>query len=381
MPRPEDRLRRRDGVHHVDGHDPNVALVPPIQSNAAVAGDVENALGVHLIAGSQRRLTGVDLALGVNIVQEDATGEMLAIVGNVVGHDFAGLSTAVVGNVVAGDAAGMLASSTFNVVGGHMRGVQAGVAFNWAHGGFDVAQVSSGLNVGLAHNEGLALAPINVHDTLAGAQIGVINVGADVTGAQVSVINIAGAMTGAQVGVINIAGATTGAQVGVINVAGSSTASVGVVSIVGDGRFDVGVMGTELFPAQAVLRMGSRSIYGVVGVGVSPWFEEGHTIVQLNVGPGIHLPLNDAVYVDVEAVYGDLFRADELFWESGLRLATTARALVGWQVFDHLSVYAGPALNVFVLDDRPVSVPLGWKLGSGEVTTTISPGLAIGLQL
>lgn len=348
----------------------NVSLVPPLQTNVVVDGDVENAFGFHVLAGSQQRLSGLDLALGANIVTGEARGALLAVGGNVVGGSFAGFSAGVLGNVVAGDVAGAVAGVGANIVAGHVQGVQAGVGLNWAHGGFDVAQLAAGFNIGLGESRGLALAPVNIHDTLAGAQIGVINIGA--------------AVTGAQIGVINIAGSTSGAQVGVVNIAGSSSATVGVVSIVGDGRFDVGVMGTDLTPAQAVLRMGSRSFYGVIGAGVSPWFEKDHTIVQLSAGPGVHLPLEvqgQEAFIDIEAVFGKLQRADALFGEDGLRLATTVRALAGWQLLPHLSIYAGPALNVLVLDERPAFVPLGWQLGDGGVTTTLSPGLALGVQL
>lgn len=348
----------------------NVSLVPPLQTNVVIDGDVENSLGFHVLAGSQHRLSGVDLALGANIVTGEARGALLAVGGNVVGGSLTGFSAGVLGNVVAGDVAGVVAGVGANVVAGHLQGVQAGVGINWAHGGFDVAQVAAGFNIGLGESRGLALGPVNIHDTLAGAQIGIINIGADVTGAQV--------------GIINIAGTTTGAQIGVVNVAGSSSATVGVVSVVGDGRLDVGVMGTDLMPAQAILRMGSRSFYGVIAAGVSPWLEENHTVLQLSAGPGVHLAfevLGQEAFVDIEAVFGELRPADALLGENGLRLATTVRALAGWQILPHLSIYAGPALNVLVLDERPAFVPLGWRLGDGAVTTTFSPGFALGVQL
>ena len=146
----------------------NVALFPPIESNAVI-GRAENYFGLHFLAGRQARLTGLDLAIGGSLVDEDARGLMLAAVGNWVGRDLIGAQLGAVGNVVVGDATGLLAAGGVNVVGGGVRGLMLAGAVNVASAGGAMGQVAGGLNVGGAVNTGLFLAPLNVHTDVRGA--------------------------------------------------------------------------------------------------------------------------------------------------------------------------------------------------------------------
>ena len=379
----------------------NAAFVPPIESNVTVEGGAHNAFGFHLIAGSQRRLTGFNLAGGLNITTETLVGAELAGVANIVGADtdgvlvggganivgtkLRGLALGGVGNVV-GSVDGVLLAGAANIIvtdaklfalagaanvfGGRPEGLQLAGAFNWTPRGFNGAQVAGGVNIGVVDNSGLALSTVNIHERFAGAQLGVINIGGDVAGTQV--------------GVVNIARSVVGAQVGVVNVAGHADVSVGIINAVGDGIHHVGVMGTDLFPAMIAARLGAARNYGVFEIGWSPFLEDGHQIVTMRAGPGIRFPFEVAdqqLHLDVEAVGGVIHRADNLL-TSGLHLATALRALVRWTPMPALSLYGGPAMNVLVVDHtRTFNMPLTMPFRGQVVDTLLAPGFALGIDL
>lgn len=378
----------------------NAGLVPPLQTNSVFGDDVDNALGLHLLAGSQRSLVGFDLGAGVNVTTAQLDGAALAGVGNVVGAHATGVLVAGAGNVamhltglalggagnVVGNAEGVLLAGAANVAvvdvhglmlagaanvtTGPMTGAALAGAFNHARDGMQGVQVSGGLNVAGLDSVGLAFAPLNVHERLQGAQIGVVNIGGDVSGTQV--------------GVLNIAGRVRGAQVGLVNVASEADVAVGLVSAVGNGVHSVGVMGTDLFPVMVAARLGAVRNYGVLEAGWSPYLEDGHQIVTLRAGPGVRFPLSiggQALHLDVEAVCGVLHRADNLL-SDGLQLTTSTRALLRWSALPWLTVYGGPAVNVFVLDHRRVFNVFAALPFRGEaVDTLITPGFALGFDL
>ncbi len=93
----------------------NASLVPPVQTNSSFDG-VDNALGLHLLAGSQRRLAGFNLGVGINITTASLDGGALAGVGNVVGEQATGALAAGVGNV-AMHLTGVAIAGGANVVG------------------------------------------------------------------------------------------------------------------------------------------------------------------------------------------------------------------------------------------------------------------------
>ncbi|HEY1098978.1 MAG TPA: hypothetical protein VGF99_08615, partial [Myxococcota bacterium] len=247
-------------------------------------------------------------------------------------------------------------------------GAQLGGAFNWTTQGFTGLQLAGGVNVGGHGSFGLALAPLNAHEHLTGAQLGVINIGGDVVGTQL--------------GVINIANHVSGAQVGVVNVAAHSDVAVGLLSFIGDGIHSVGVVGGELFPLGVVARLGSARVYGVFELDWSPVLEDNHQIVSLRAGPGVRFPLDIAgqdLAIDIEAVGGSLHRTDDLL-TSGLHLATTARALLHWRPVPVVDLSAGPVVNVLVVDGtRTFNVPLAVLRFDSAVDTIIAPGIAVGV--
>jgi hypothetical protein len=273
-------------------------------------------------------------------------------------------------NVAVVDVQGVLLAGVANVTTGPVTGAALAGAFNHARDGVQGVQVSGGVNVAGLDSTGLAFAPVNVHERLQGAQIGVVN--------------IAGDVSGTQLGVLNIAGRVHGAQVGLFNVASEADVAVGLVSAVGNGIHTVGVMGTDLFPIMLATRLGAARNYGVLEAGWSPYLEDGHQIVTLRGGPGVRFPLNLGglpLVLDVEAVCGVLHRADNLL-SDGLQLTTSTRALVRWRPLPLLEIYGGPAVNVFVLDHRRVFNVFAALPFRGEaVDTLITPGFALGFDL
>ena len=164
----------------------NAALVVPIESNGLVEGGAHNAFGLALLAGSQRKLTGFNLAVGMNITTETLLGAELAGIANVVGETADGVLVGGVVNVVgtrlrgmalggganvvssvdgalvvggvnvAKDARGLLLAGAGNVMFGRPEGLQFSGVFNYTPRGFTGAQVAGVVNIGGVDNRGFA---------------------------------------------------------------------------------------------------------------------------------------------------------------------------------------------------------------------------------
>lgn len=211
----------------------NISFVSPLEANSA-APRVENQLGLALLFGRSARLSGFDLAVGGNFVDERMRGGMVAL-------GFNGTN---------GPAAGALVAAA-NVALSDVTGIMGGL-FNLGAG------------------------------TLHGAQIGLVNVGNDVTGAQVGLVNIAD---------------TAVTQVGLINIASSTTVPVGVVSVVKDGQASVGVYGSDLALVGAEARVGGRYVWSEFKVGANPLLAQ-QPLSVVSAGLGGTVELGDTQFGD-----------------------------------------------------------------------------------
>ena len=88
-------------------------------------------------------------------------------------------------------------------------------------------------------------------------------------GVQVSPISLAGDVRGLQVGAFNLAGPVRGVQVGVINVARTSDASLGLVSIVTEGRTNLQTFASSDGVVSTALQHGGRWVHNFYGGSIS----------------------------------------------------------------------------------------------------------------
>lgn len=301
----------------------NLGFVSPLEINS-YAPRVENNVGVSILFARAARLTGASLALGGNFIDE-------RMVGAVFGVGFNGVTGPATGAMLGGS----------NVALSDVDGVMGGIFFN----------------LGTAQTTGAAWAVANVHHAFTGAQIGLVNV--------------ADRVTGVQLGLVNIANVATGAQVGVVNIANSSTAPLGVASLVKDGQATIGVFGSDLSLLGLEGRAGGRHVWTWVRAGASPLLSTGATwvpVVQGGLGGSVGLgdTISGPAFVDVDVGVGGV----------GLSPIGSLGARLRFQPAPLLNVSIGPELRLV----DPVAVRMSpWTQPVGGAA--LWPGLVVGVSL
>lgn len=301
----------------------NLGFVSPLEINS-YAPRVENNVGISLLFARAARLHGVSLALGGNFIDERLAGAVL-------GLGF---------NGVTGPATGALLGGT-NVALSDVDGVMGGVFFN----------------LGTAHTTGAAWAVANVHHRFTGVQLGLVNV--------------ADTMTGVQLGLVNIANVAVGSQIGLVNLAKTSTAPLGVVSMIKDGQASLGLVGSDLSLISLEGRAGGRSVWSWLRAGASPLLTTTATwlpVVQGGLGATVRMGETgvgpSAIDVDVGA--------GAIGWSPIVSLGAR------WRVSPAplLDVAIGPELR---LVDAAAVRAAPWSFVVGGVS--VWPGLVVALSL
>jgi hypothetical protein len=262
---------------------------------------------------------------------------------------------------------GVQVSGLVNAVGGPVEGAQVGGVVNIANGDVDGAQVGV----------------VNYARGVRGAQVSVVSVAAGkVAGVQVGTVAISRGAQGAQIGVVNVAsGPVDGVQIGVVNYAEESDLSIGLVSVVRNGRLGIDAFGSETGFLTAAVKHGGKhwhNFYGVTRRTATQEVSWGGVL-----GLGLHAPLNRFLYVDFDAL--GYFLTDKTNSPNKIGWLTQGRAVLGVRPIPAVALYAGPTYNAYItnyVDAEPL-------FRSGIVTTTRDgtasyshwPGLSVGVQL
>lgn len=327
-----------------------LSLLPSVSTAGFSEGDVTTNVSLNLIAGHAGSLRGVEMGAVANTLGRSMHGVQMAGVTNVVMGQATGAQMAGAVNVAAGMTTGLQAAGVANVAGAPVTGVQmAGVA-NIARGPVAGAQMS-----------------------------GVMNAAEDVSGAQLGVLNIGGDVDGAQVGVVNIARRVRGVQLGVVNVADDVTLPIGLLSIVREGQIHLQAWASDTSVANVGLKLGSRHVYTLLAVGLDPLSEDMRWTTSA--GLGVMMPVGPG-WVSLDGLASNRYRLDKA--ENDSLLHTQVRLLGGWQLAKHLSVFAGPTLNV--LNDfgsrEETSFGSEWMRWSGkDGRVQVWPGLVAGIEI
>lgn len=258
---------------------------------------------------------------------------------------------------------------SLNLIAGHagsLRGVEMGAVANTLGRSMHGVQMAGVTNI--------------VGGPATGAQMaGVMNVAGDVGGAQLGVLNIGGDVDGAQVGVVNIARRVRGVQLGVVNVSDDVTLPVGLINVVREGQIHMQAWASDTAVANVGLKLGSKHVYTLLAVGLDPLSEEMRW--NTSAGLGVMLPVGPG-WVSLDGLVSNRYRMDKVANDSMLH--TQVRLLGGWQLAKHLSVFAGPTLNV--LNDfgsrEEVSFGSEWMRWSGkDGRVQVWPGLVAGIEI
>ncbi len=348
----------------------DLMLAPGIRSSGPSAQPIEHGFVLGLVNESDR-LRGAQFGLGANIVRDEMHGAQFSpgvnlVYGRSRGAQFSGLA-----NVSTASFHGLQMSGLANLAWSDLRGAQFG-NLNLIKGRLDGAQFGV---VNLAHDgRGAQFAVVNLtRGRFSGAQIGVVNIGGTNLG-------------GAQIGVLNIASEFTGTQVGVVNIARKGQGeSIGLLPLVGDGYHRLAIWGSDVTAANLAVKLGARHVYTLLGGGVTGGDREiDRRIWSVHAGFGGHIqPEGSRVFLDIDFV--STARATGSRWLSQNQALGSLRLLPGFQLRQHLAVFAGPTLNVSVAwnneDPRP-GFGVGEKvIRDGESTTRIFPGFVAGIQM
>lgn len=352
----------------------SVTFVPPISTYGTDGRNTVSDFSFNIIGGYIGSVREFELGGLFNIVRFDLRGAQVAGVFNLVGGSVHGLQVAPV-----------------NVIGGGLRGVQVG-AVNVAGDSARGAQVGSvnfaaelhGLQVGNVNvsgdMRGVKVGNVNLAGDIFGLQAGNVNVAGELRGAQVGNVNSAGAARGAQVGNVNVAGEFDGIQVGNVNVGGSGRGfmlgnvnvaehldgeALGNVSVIGNGYRAYTAWADETGTAQLGVKLGSRSIYNVFGLGVVALADSGARWL-FSYGLGGHFPFNDRLFLDADGSWCAVSEPGSI-WRSRGEQLFRARPQLGLRLFGPVAAVAGPVFTLRITGeqatDRLAPVQVGFNEG------------------
>lgn len=166
-----------------------VTFVPPLGTNGALSGLVDNKLSLNVLIGYNGGLNGAEVGGLFNIIRQDMTGVQVAGLGNVVGRYTEGVQVGGLFNHNLGDA----------------RAVQVAGLYNYNRGFLDGVQVAGLANVSSQYSRSIQTAGfINIADEIDGGQIaGFVNIAKKIRGFQIGIVNIADSSEGVAIGIVN----------------------------------------------------------------------------------------------------------------------------------------------------------------------------------
>jgi hypothetical protein len=349
----------------------NFSLVPGLSTNHGVSGRIKNKLSLIALLDWSDELAGLELA-GIGAVRW----------GNVKGVQLAGTF-----NYSGGGVTGFQGSGTANITQKDFKGAQMAGTLNYT--GEDLAgfQGSGAANIVKGHIAGFqGSGVVNYAGSIKGVQAAVINVATGRSdGLQAGVVNVTtGRVKGLQAGVVNYGGKVRGVQIGIVNIAKEMEgAPIGIINYVGNGILAPTVWVSDTSRYNVGLKMGSRSFYSILGMGLNPvgseeWFS---TLFGL----GSHIDF-DPMWLEIDMVHHDLHnRHGDRNWKNeDTDTLAKLRTVFGYRVFDQLSIYGGPTLNYMDSDVRDDIIGTDflkiWEKTRGDTNKKLWPGFMLGLQ-
>lgn len=297
-----------------------LSLVPGFGTSQGAEQGYVNAFSLNLIAGYEYGLRGVELGGFYNINKSHVRGAQFAGFGNTVRGNMQGAQFGGFVNTVRGQAKGFQGAGYLNVASQHVQGVQLAGYMNLADSVKGV-QAAGLINVNKRNLDGIQLA-------------GLVNIAKDVEGVQASgLVNKAKHLKGTQIGVINIADTV------------SNGVTVGLINIVKKGKHQIAVEHNEVMDVNLAFRSGTDRLYSVLFAGIQG---KSDFLWSYGAGFGTEFKLKDQWSSSVEITAQSVNPKEDHHEE--LNLLNRLSWNFNYQLADHLSLSAGPVLNVYVTD-------------------------------
>lgn len=312
-----------------------LSLVPPLSTNGKLSGQVTNNLSVNLLAGYAYGVKGLELGGFYNIDRREMTGVQLGGFGNAVGGETHGVQLAGFLNTTKGYTNGVQAAGFLNVVTDDVKGVQASGFVNISKN-VEGVQATGYVNFATQELRGVqASGFVNYAKSIKGVQAtGFLNVTKEVDGAQVT-------------GFLNITKKLKGVQLAIVNIADTveSGVPIGLLSFVRSGLHQFAVEHNEFMPYHLYFRSGLHKFYSVLSAGIDPSKDN---LWHYGLGFGTQFKLPKKWYGNVELVAHSLQNPERSAANDDLNLLNRLNLNVGYQIGKHLSVNAGPTLNLYL---------------------------------
>lgn len=200
-----------------------VDFAPRVGTTSYTGTNINSTVAFHITAGIEESTTHFSFAAVVGIANQSACRFRFAGVADVVHRDLYGVQF----------------TGVTSIARNKVRGLQASGVVNWA-------------------------------GTLSGAQLSSVNrVANDSSGLQAGVLNVANSsFAGLQIGVANLAGNNVnGAQIGLFNVASNADASVGLLNIAYNGRYDFDMWATDTGSVITAIENSAKYTHTILGGG------------------------------------------------------------------------------------------------------------------
>ncbi|MEP2025103.1 MAG: hypothetical protein ABJH98_02260 [Reichenbachiella sp.] len=311
------------------------SVIPKVGTNGKMSGQITNQLSVNLLAGYAQGVNGVEIGGFYNIDRKGMTGLQMGGFGNAVGGESHGVQLAGFLNTTKGYTNGVQAAGFVNIVTDDVKGVQAAGFVNLSK---KVSGVQTAGFVNLATKE------------LAGVQgAGFVNMAKSIKGVQAAgFVNLTNDVDGAQVaGFLNIAKKLKGVQIGVLNIADTVERGVpiGLFSFVKSGLHQFGMEHNDFMPYNASFRSGLHKFYSVLSAGVDPSKDN---LWTYGLGFGTQLDLRKKWYGNIELTAHSIQNPERDQEDDELNLLNRLNLNIGYQIGKHLSINAGPTLNLYL---------------------------------
>jgi hypothetical protein len=210
----------------------------------------------------------------------------------------------------------------------------------------------------------------------------------ELSGVQLGAINVAGAVRGLQVGAINIVTTRVrGVSLGIFNYAQEADVSLAPVAYTRKGGVHAQLALHDTSLLNLAVRLDATYNYSFVAVAVHPIGAQARRGYALGGGLGAKVPLYErTLWLDIDLSVHLI--QPQKSWHRGLpNTLEQLRLLLRYEIWMHLSFFAGPTLNVLVQADRERRADLGFALqrtilteADARVTVAIWPGFALGMR-
>lgn len=308
----------------------------PLGTNGVKSPQRANNFSFNALYGVNGGLEGTEIGGLVNVNTHDVKGVQIAGISNITAGSSTGTIISGIANIVSDSANGIFIAGISNIAGDSSSGFHVGGISNTVNGTFNGGQLAGIGNLNNGDVNGFQIA-------------GISNVtNGQVNGLQLSgIANIThGTTTGAQLGFLNFSSHMNGIQVGFLNVAGESEhiIPIGFLSLVKNGYRALEVSTSETLYGNLAFKLGVEKFYNTFRFGIGS--EKGESYLSYGYGIGTLIAFNEKNKLGLDLSANNIVKDLWNNWDLDLlnRLELTYQRHIG----KHLSVFAGPALNVYV---------------------------------